>query len=74
MNLAQIATGLAQGLDGKLRCAWCVGDSLYENYHDQEWGKEPVSDQDLFRNLCLEILQSGLSWLTILKKKRCIKC
>jgi len=51
------------------RCCWCVGDPLYENYHDTQWGI-PIYDSDLlFQSLCLEIFQGGLSWLTILRKK-----
>ncbi|SIP95178.1 DNA-3-methyladenine glycosylase I [Maribacter ulvicola] len=51
------------------RCGWCKGDSLYEAYHDQEWGV-PVKDDDLlFEFLVLESFQAGLSWITILKKR-----
>lgn len=51
------------------RCGWCKGDSLYEAYHDQEWGV-PVKDDDLlFEFLVLETFQAGLSWITILKRR-----
>ncbi|TWT92677.1 DNA-3-methyladenine glycosylase I [Stieleria varia] len=55
--------------DGVKRCWWCVSDPQYIDYHDQEWGR-PVTDEiRLFEKLCLEGFQSGLSWLTILKKR-----
>ncbi|MCW4355116.1 DNA-3-methyladenine glycosylase I [Hoyosella sp. YIM 151337] len=53
----------------QLRCPWAEGDPLYEKYHDEEWGR-PVHGRDaLFERLCLEAFQSGLSWLTILRKR-----
>lgn len=54
---------------GKKRCNWCRGDHLYENYHDTEWGVPVFEDNILFESLTLEIFQSGLSWITILKKR-----
>lgn len=53
----------------KIRCKWCVGDSLYEKYHDQEWGVPVYEDQKLFEFLILETFQAGLSWITILRKR-----
>ena len=53
----------------KHRCGWCVGDELYEAYHDLEWGV-PLRDEDkLFEFLILETFQAGLSWITILRKR-----
>ncbi|MCK0146329.1 DNA-3-methyladenine glycosylase I [Arenibacter sp. F26102] len=53
----------------KHRCGWCMGDALYEKYHDEEWGV-PVKDDDLlFEFLILETFQAGLSWITILRKR-----
>jgi DNA-3-methyladenine glycosylase I len=52
-----------------LRCPWCVGDPLYENYHDREWGKPQMSSQKLFEALILDGAQAGLSWITILRKR-----
>ncbi len=53
----------------KHRCGWCKGDSLYEAYHDEEWGV-PVKDDDLlFEFLVLETFQAGLSWITILRRR-----
>jgi len=54
----------------KKRCAWVpVGDVLYENYHDTEWGVPVYSDQKLFEFLVLESAQAGLSWRTILARR-----
>ena len=53
----------------KNRCAWCLGDPLYVNYHDKEWGVPVFDDQLLFEFILLEGAQAGLSWLTILKKR-----
>ena len=53
----------------KIRCKWCVGDSLYEKYHDQEWGVPVFEDSLLFEFLILETFQAGLSWITILRKR-----
>ena len=51
------------------RCGWCVGNALYESYHDDEWGSPAHDDQQLFEFLLLEGAQAGLSWITILKKR-----
>ncbi|TPN87551.1 DNA-3-methyladenine glycosylase I [Aquimarina algicola] len=53
----------------KHRCGWCVGDPLYEAYHDNEWGVPVHDDQILFEFLVLETFQAGLSWITILRKR-----
>ena len=53
----------------KKRCGWCIGDPLYENYHDQEWGVPIFDDRLLFEFLILETFQAGLSWITILRKR-----
>ncbi len=53
----------------KHRCGWCIGDDLYEAYHDQEWGKPVYDDATLFEFLILETFQAGLSWITILRKR-----
>ncbi|MFZ9300615.1 MAG: DNA-3-methyladenine glycosylase I [Chitinophagaceae bacterium] len=53
----------------KIRCAWCEQDPLYQQYHDQEWGKPVFDDAILFEFLVLESFQAGLSWITILKKR-----
>lgn len=51
------------------RCNWCLGDPIYMDYHDTQWGKPVYDDEQLFAMLCLEAMQSGLSWITILKRK-----
>jgi len=53
----------------KHRCGWCKGDSLYEAYHDKEWGVPLKDDDTLFEFLVLETFQAGLSWITILRKR-----
>ncbi|WP_452222353.1 DNA-3-methyladenine glycosylase I [Lacinutrix salivirga] len=57
----------------KHRCGWCVGDDLYEAYHDQEWGKPVYDDATLFEFLILETFQAGLSWITVLRKRENFK-
>lgn len=51
------------------RCHWCGTDPLYVAYHDTEWGKPSYDDRYLFAMLCLEGMQAGLSWITVLKKR-----
>lgn len=51
------------------RCHWCGTDPLYVAYHDTEWGKPSFDDRYLFAMLCLEGMQAGLSWITVLKKR-----
>lgn len=53
----------------KHKCSWCVGDELYEAYHDNEWGLPVYDDHQLFEFLILETFQAGLSWITILRKR-----
>ena len=53
----------------KYKCGWCVGDKLYEAYHDTEWGVPVYDDHQLFEFLILETFQAGLSWITILRKR-----
>lgn len=51
------------------RCWWCGEDALYVRYHDEEWGRPVTDDTRLFEKICLEGFQSGLSWITILRKR-----
>ena len=62
-------TGLKMGDDGRLRCWWPHDKTDYLDYHDNEWGMPVVDDMRLFEKICLEGFQSGLSWLTILRKR-----
>lgn len=68
---AQAATGrgAVPGPDGRLRCPWGMSAPEYVAYHDTEWGRPVHGDQVIFERLCLEAFQSGLSWLTILRKR-----
>jgi DNA-3-methyladenine glycosylase I len=52
-----------------IRCGWPTGHEDYLDYHDNEWGRPTTSDERLFEKICLEGFQSGLSWLTILRKR-----
>jgi DNA-3-methyladenine glycosylase I len=61
--------GAVQGPDGKLRCPWGLSAPDYLAYHDAEWGRPVRGDTAIFERLCLEGFQSGLSWLTILRKR-----
>jgi len=51
------------------RCSWAGSDALYQHYHDREWGRPVTDDTRLFEKLCLEGFQSGLAWITILRKR-----
>ena len=60
---------LIVGEDGERRCFWGASTPEYAAYHDREWGRPVVDDVRLFEKICLEGFQSGLSWLTILRKR-----
>jgi DNA-3-methyladenine glycosylase I len=60
---------LVRGEDGLVRCFWGASAPEYLAYHDEEWGRPVADDRRLFEKLCLEGFQSGLSWLTILRKR-----
>lgn len=57
------------GADGYLRCPWAVTSEDYQRYHDEEWGRPVAGEAALFERLSLEAFQSGLSWITILRKR-----
>lgn len=67
--MSEEKTGLIEGADGRTRCFWPGELPDYLAYHDNEWGRPVDSDHRLFEKLCLEGFQSGLSWLTILRKR-----
>jgi DNA-3-methyladenine glycosylase I len=56
-------------MSDKIRCGWCGNDPLYQEYHDNEWGKPVYDDDKLFEFLLLETFQAGLSWITILRRR-----
>jgi DNA-3-methyladenine glycosylase I len=60
---------IAIGADGRPRCGWAGATEIYLAYHDDEWGVPQHDEVRLFEKLCLEAFQSGLSWLTILRKR-----
>jgi DNA-3-methyladenine glycosylase I len=64
-----LKAGLTEGADGEVRCQWSGADPLYQRYHDLEWGRPVSDDTRLFEKLSLEGFQSGLSWITILRKR-----
>ncbi|MET7544550.1 DNA-3-methyladenine glycosylase I [Streptomyces sp. NBC_01724] len=61
--------GVEAAADGRLRCSWALSTDDYLVYHDTEWGRPVHGDDALFERLCLEAFQSGLSWLTILRRR-----
>ena len=64
-----VGDGVVLGHDGIARCPWCSGSADYVRYHDEEWGRPVRGDTAIFERICLEAFQSGLSWLTILRKR-----
>jgi DNA-3-methyladenine glycosylase I len=65
----EFGESLVRGDDGVVRCFWGASPPEYVAYHDSEWGFPVADDHRLFEKLCLEGFQSGLSWLTILRKR-----
>jgi DNA-3-methyladenine glycosylase I len=61
--------GVTIGADGLARCPWAGSDPLYLGYHDTEWGRPLRGENELFERICLEAFQSGLAWITILRKR-----
>ncbi|ADD40412.1 DNA-3-methyladenine glycosylase I [Stackebrandtia nassauensis] len=68
-----MSSDAATGADGLARCPWGDEPQIYREYHDTEWGRELRGDDALFERLCLEAFQSGLSWLTILRKREAFR-
>lgn len=65
--------GIAAGPDGEPRCSWALSAPEYVAYHDREWGFPVANDARLLEKICLEGFQSGLSWLTILRKREAFR-
>src|SRR5688572_7961554 len=68
-----MSDGLAPGPDGEPRCWWAVSAPEYVRYHDEEWGRPVRDDRALYEKLCLEAFQSGLAWITILRKREAFR-
>ena len=64
-----VPSSVRVGDDGVARCAWADGDTEYQRYHDEEWGRPLHGDRPLFEKMSLEGFQAGLSWITILRKR-----
>jgi len=61
------------GDDGRLRCPWGDAPSIYRRYHDEEWGRAVHGRDALYERLCLEAFQTGLSWITVLRKREAFR-
>ena len=70
---AKMKLSLVKHPDGLHRCSWCADIPEYIHYHDTEWGMPVASDQRLFEKIILEGFQSGLSWITILRKREAFR-
>jgi DNA-3-methyladenine glycosylase I len=68
-TLRRVSADLVTGADGRARCSWAGSDPLYVGYHDDEWGVPLHGERALFELLTLELFQSGLAWITILRKR-----
>lgn len=66
-------TAVVRGDDGLARCPWGDAPAEYRAYHDEEWGRPVADERRVFEKLCLEGFQSGLSWLTILRKREAFR-
>jgi DNA-3-methyladenine glycosylase I len=68
-----VTAGLVLGADGLARCSWAGSATEYLRYHDEEWGRPVHGERALFERITLEAFQSGLSWLTILRKREAFR-
>ena len=68
-TVESVTSAIANGSDGRPRCWWGGSTPDYERYHDEEWGRPVRDDRGLYERMVLEGFQSGLSWLTILRKR-----
>jgi len=71
--VTRAASDAVTGADGRLRCPWGASTPDYQAYHDDEWGRPVRDDRGLYERLTLEAFQSGLSWLTILRKREAFR-
>ena len=72
-DTSPLAEGLLPGADGRPRCFWGAGMPEYTTYHDTEWGQPVTGDDALFERMTLEAFQSGLAWITILRKREAFR-
>jgi len=68
-----VADGVVIGADGLARCSWGASSAEYQRYHDEEWGRVVHGETALFERFSLEAFQSGLSWITILRKREAFR-
>ena len=73
MSDASRSESLAEGPDGRARCRWATSAPEYVAYHDDEWGRPVRDDRGLYERLSLEAFQSGLSWITVLRKREAFR-
>jgi DNA-3-methyladenine glycosylase I len=73
MDGSETTPVLLAGDDGRVRCRWSLSAPEYVAYHDREWGRPVLDDDGIYERLCLEGFQSGLSWLTILRKREAFR-
>lgn len=71
--MGEVTEVLRTGDDGRARCSWSASAPEYVAYHDEEWGRPVTDDDGIYERLCLEAFQSGLSWLTILRKREAFR-
>lgn len=71
--MAALAEGLLREADGRCSCRWHGGIPEYVDYHHREWGRPTADETRLFEKICLEGFQSGLSWITILRKREAFR-
>ena len=72
-DTSPLAEGLLLGAAGRPRCFWGAGTPEYTTYHDTEWGQPVTGDDALFERMTLEAFQSGLAWITILRKREAFR-
>lgn len=73
MTEIEITGDVIVGKDGVARCPWGAAPPIYAEYHDTEWGVPLHGETELFERITLEAFQSGLSWLTILRKREAFR-
>jgi DNA-3-methyladenine glycosylase I len=73
VGAARPVTDLVTGSDGRARCGWAASSPLYVTYHDEEWGRPVHGDARLYERLVLEAFQSGLAWITVLRKREAFR-